>query len=148
MRSNARSKAAAQQIPLPILLWATGSWWVVAMDGGQARLFVRQGRNSAFAEHSELLADEHGRPIEPVEGGHHHGRYEKTERQFVQHIARRLETLASQGRFDHLAVFAAPIALGVLRPAMGPMTVSRLRYSNAADIVGEPTRHILERLGG
>lgn len=146
MRSTTRSQAAALQIPLAILLNATGVWWVVAMDGRKVRLFVREGRNGDFTERDDLLTGEDGHPLEPVESGHHHGRYEKTERQFVERVARRLETLASEERFDHLAVFAAPIALGVLRPAMGPKTVSRLRFSRPADIVGEPTRAILERL--
>ena len=147
MKSNTGSQAAALQIPLPILLWATGVWWVVAVDGGKVRLFVREGRNGDFQARDELLADEDGRAIAPVDSGHHHGRYEKTERQFVERVAHRLEQLAAERRFDHLAVFAAPIAMGVLRSAMGPMTASRLRFSKAADIVGEPTRKILERLG-
>lgn len=141
-----RHSHTTPDLPLPILLlWTEGVWWVLAIDGGQARLFVRKGKRSEFAEMSNLIADEHGARIEPRNHGHHHGRYEQTERQFAQQVARRVETCAAREAFDHLALFAAPATLGVFRQAMGPKTLARLRHEEALDIVGEPTARILER---
>lgn len=132
---------------LSLLLSTDGVWWAVVMDGRNARLFVREHRRAPFLECVDALAvDAEGDPIESRDTGHHHGRYEQTERQFVERIARNLERHAKADAFDHLIVFAAPIALGVLRGALGPHTTGRLRASTAKDLTGFSAARIVERL--
>ncbi len=132
---------------LSLLLSAHGVWWVLVLDGRTARLLARHGGRDRFEELPGVpTADRDGSPIEPVESGHHHGRYEKTERQFVERIAARLEDHASHSAFDHLAVFAAPTALGVLRPALGTQTAARLRHVEAKDLTRESLANLRHRL--
>lgn len=133
---------------LPIMLTEPGVWWVLVMDGRRYRLLVRDGLHARFEEHPERLADAEGHTPAPKESGHHHGRYEKTERQFVEDVARRIEGHAKAGDFDHLGVFAAPIALGVLRPALGAHTVERLRFAEDRDLSGLSLKDLRERLAG
>lgn len=131
---------------LPLLLSQPGVWWVLILDGRHARVLTRGSRQAEFEEAAHLLDDSHGDAIAPREAGHHHGRYEKTERQFIEHIAARLEELAKAGAFDHLLAFAPPTALGVLREAAGRHTRDRLRRAEAKDIMGESLTEIRERL--
>ena len=131
---------------LPLLLSQPGVWWVLALDGRHARVLTRGSRQADFEEAERILDGPHGETIVPHESGHHHGRYEKTERQFVEHIAARLEEMAKAGAFDHLLVFAPPVALGVVREAAGRHTRDRLRRAEAKDIMGESLNEIRERL--
>ncbi|MBX7248622.1 MAG: host attachment protein [Caulobacteraceae bacterium] len=137
----------ADVVPLPILLWSTGVWWILAMDGRRMRLLVREGRNGAFHEAIQPLAEEDERPVAAIGSGPRHARFETLERAFVERVARRLERFAQRDAFDHLAVFAAPAALGVLRGALGAGALRRLRFSEAVEIVDEPLGRILERIG-
>lgn len=130
---------------IPLLLSEPGVWWVVVMDGRRVRLLTREGLHGRFEEHTDRLNDSKGAP-EARDSGHHHGRYEQTERQFVQDIARRLESHAKAGEFDHLGVFAAPIALGVLRPELGSHTLKRLAFAEARDLTRLSVAELRERL--
>ncbi len=130
---------------IPLLLSEPGAWWIIVMDGRRVRLLTREGLHGRFEEQTERLHDGQGAPA-VHESGHHHGRYEQTERQFVQDIARRLEVHAKAGDFDHLGVFAAPIALGVLRPEFGSHTLKRLAFAEARDLTRLSVAELRERL--
>ena len=147
MPSKAAPGPATTGSSLGLMLSTSGVWWAVVLDGHHARLFVREHRRAPFRESADALAlDAEGAPVEPRETGHHHGRYEQIERQFVGRIARNLERHAKADAFDHLSVFAAPIALGVLRGVLGPHTTDRLRKSIAEDLTGLSRTHIAARL--
>ncbi len=147
MSTNVVAGPALSELSLGLRLTANGVWWVVVMDGRRARLLVREHRRASFLESVDALTiDADGEAIRPHETGHHHGRYEQTERKFVERIARNLERRAKQDAFDHLIVVAPPAALGVLREALGPHTRDRLRESVPKDLSGLPARHIVERL--
>jgi protein required for attachment to host cells len=104
----------------------TGVTWVLAADGGEARVFAERVRSGPLKELTELRmqADERRRH------GASHGRAgddrhdHDAERTFLRRVAMRVALGASQGAYARLAVMAPPRALGFLKQAL-PAEVSR-----------------------
>ena len=151
-----------------------GPLWVVAFDGGQAKIFLKHGALTApelelleaFAitnppDH-ELSRDAQGRladgagrtgganmPAGVAVGASRIERadaHDQAETRFIGALMAHLNARAEADAFEELVILGAPHALGVARPLMAPALKARLRSEAAKDVVGETDAAIADQL--
>lgn len=107
--------------------------WVLVADGGRARVLASRGpgkgfdvvieRSADLQRTSELGTERPGRSFESATTAHHAYEapdYHRAQEQaFLQAMARELDAERKGRRFDKLVVVAPPVALGMLRKALG-----------------------------
>jgi protein required for attachment to host cells len=136
-----------------------GTTWVLAADGGSARMFEERRRSGELVELTErrmhrAQADlpathAHGATVHDRMGQGRHGAGEaspqdEAERRFLSRV---VAVLASgNGDFDHLVILAPPKALGILRAALPQRLAERLQASHACDCVKETPEEVRRRL--
>ncbi|ROT98153.1 host attachment protein [Marinobacter sp. R17] len=108
--------------------------WIVVADSAHARILATTQRNNVLAEitslehedsrlkEQELVTDKPGRTNDrmgqaqhPMEEPDYRAQEQKA---FASNIVETLEEGRQQGRFDHLALVAAPDFLGLLRQSL------------------------------
>lgn len=139
----------------------SGTTWVVAADGAQARIFEERQRagdvverpNHAMAQRGgdTPRAHTHGATVHQRAGEGRHGAGERAPRQeaedrFLARLAEQLGQSAQAGAFDELVILAPPRALGVLRAALPPAASARLTASAPVECVHEDAEAIRGRL--
>lgn len=133
---------------------------VLVADGNSARFFTRPNDNLPLTELRELsltaeaLRRRHGR-ASAVHDGANHGHQVRpahdtiqndSERQFLRHIAGRLNLAVEENAAGSLIVIAPPRGLGVLRDHLSPGAKARVVREIAKDIVRESVTEIDARL--
>ena len=152
-----------------------GPLWVVAFDGGQAKIFLKSGALTAPAlellktfeidnppDH-EQSRDAEGRFADGA--GRKGGRglpagvavgasrvegqdaHEQAETRFIAELIAHLNARADADAFAELVVLGAPQALGVARPLMSSELSSRVRVEAAKDVVGAAPEDIAMHVG-
>lgn len=133
-----------------------GRTLILVADGGRARLFEEARRGGPLTEHPDWLA---GLSVPPMaspgpRGGTHdslgHGSHatarpggrDKAEAGFLTQLARRVETIFNQRRFDHLILIAAPRSLGHLRRHLPAGLTAKLELSEPHDRVAATVAEI------
>lgn len=133
-----------------------GRTLVLVADGGRARLFEEARRGGPLTEHPDWLA---GLSVPPMaspgpRGGVHdsvgHGSHatarpggrDKAEAGFLTQLARRIEVVFNQRRFDRLILIAAPRSLGHLRRQLPAGLAARLEVSEPHDRVAASVAEI------
>lgn len=121
-----------------------GVTWVVVFDGREARTYAERVRHGPLkAEPRGYLATSHGdRPHAPSQGATVHDRMgagrhgvgdegpeDRAERRFLARLADLLGRAAEAGRYDHLALFATPRPLGILKAELPPAAARRLQLA-------------------
>ena len=128
--------------------------WVVASDGGRARIFSMTREPATFVEvqelvsHSqhqtnrELTSDASGR-IANVKGGHsshamepRSNAHDLAEEAFANRLVKKLEQAADKDLFESLVIFADPRTLGHLRQLMSKRLAARIAREVNRDLVG------------
>ena len=139
-----------------------GRTLILVADGGRARLFEEARRGGPLIEHAEWLA---GLSVPamaskgPRGGGHDRmgpgvhataadGGRDKAEAGFLTLVARRLETLFTRQRFDHLILIAAPRSLGHLRRHLSAGLAAKLVLSEPRDRVAASVADIQQAVRG
>ena len=124
-----------------------GRTLILVADGGGARLFEEARRGGPLTEHAEWLAgvavpavaskgprgSSHDRMGHGVHATATDGGRDKAETGFLTQVARRLESVFTQHRFDHLILIAAPRSLGHLRRQLPAGLKARLVLSEPHD---------------
>lgn len=129
--------------------------WILIADGSRARVFESHGPRSkltpvedmAFAKelppNRELQTDRPGRSQESAIPTRHAiesrtDPHRELKRQLAQEVADRLEDCFRKGRFDRLAVVAAPVVLGDMRAALSDQLKTVITAELAKDLVQVP----------
>jgi protein required for attachment to host cells len=135
--------------------------WVATFDGSEARVygFDREGRLHELP--GERMTGGHGphanegrATLQAEYGGGQDAQGKDpdpenlTEAGFVDLFAKRLETLARQGAFEHLVVAAAPQALGRFRKTVGRELQEKIRVELDKDYVHTPIKDLERTLHG
>ncbi|MDP1632762.1 MAG: host attachment protein [Caulobacter sp.] len=137
-----------------------GRTLVVVADGARARLFEEKRRGGPLTEHPNWLAgvelkqrghgpapgrvfDSHGYASHGVGGETPH---DKSEREFIVDLVKRVETVVREHDFDDLVVIAAPRALGNLREALPTGLQKKLRETAPKDRLDETDKEIHQAL--
>ena len=129
--------------------------WVVVLDGANALFLVNEGnalepnlrvlrRYDAPNPKSHEMGRDHPGRVHESTGQHRSSveipdPHQKAEDSFVTGLAQELEKEAASGAFEHIVIAAPPVALGVLRKAIGPELQRRITKEIAADY----TKHTL-----
>jgi len=152
----------------------TGPLWVVAFDGGQAKIFLKRGAFTApeldLLETFEIanppdheqsrdaqgrLADGAGRkgggglPAGVAVGASRIERtdaHEQAEARFIGELIAHLNAKAEADAFAQLVILGAPKALGLARPLMGAELKARIRAEAAKDVVGDSDPSIADQV--
>jgi Protein required for attachment to host cells len=131
----------------------TGTTWIVAADGVQARVFEERVRAGEVRERTDLrlVADDGDHP-----GAHRHvsaahgepGREaaDEAERRFLRRVAEALERAAQAGAYERLAILAPPRALGMLRGELGPAAQRRLEVCDPHERIRDDADAIRQHL--
>lgn len=131
--------------------------WIVVLDGARGMVLVNEGTaleprlalHRRFAQ-SNPPAHEQG-PDRPGRLNDSSGNtsaveipdpHQKGEDQFVADIVADLEKAAVAGTFDRIVIAAPPVALGVMRKAIGPEVKRRTVKEIPADYVKLPMHDI------
>ena len=142
--------------------------WVLVADGGYAKVFQSEGRNSELVPvegmifsadlpaNRDILTDRPGRVFES-QGRARHAKenpsdpHRELKRAFARTLAGILETGLVEKRFDRLVVVAPPVTLGDLRDALPKSVQSKVVAELAQDLVKTPhsqlAGHLEEVLG-
>jgi protein required for attachment to host cells len=134
--------------------------WVLVADGNSARFFMRPNAGIPLREMSQLAVTakaahrHHAHPTavhEPANHGHqarpaHDTLQNDAEREFLRHIAGRLNLAVEESAVGQLILIAPPKALGVLRDHLTPRAAGRIVREIAKDIVHETVPEIDARL--
>jgi protein required for attachment to host cells len=135
--------------------------WVLVADGDSARFLWRPGDGVPLAElhdlavTSDALRQQHGRRT-AVHNGVNHGRQARPahdtlqnedERQFLRHIAGRLNLAVQDAVAGRLIIIAPPRAMGILRDYLSPAARGHVVCEIAKDLVRESVAEINARLG-
>ena len=129
--------------------------WILIADGGRAIVFESHGPRSALTPvkdmsiaqdlppKRELQSDRPGRSYESANPTRHamEGRsdpHRKLKRHLAREVAERLEDCLRKGRFDRLAVVAAPVVLGDMREAFSDQVKAVITAELAKDLVQVP----------
>lgn len=123
---------------------------LVVADGTRVRLFEEPRRGGRLVEHADWVGALKPHPsMRPPVGAVHdrmghalHGMADETpggksERDFLRRLAQRLEVVMRAERFDALAIFAPPRALGVLREVLAPGLRTKLSHDAPAERLDE-----------
>lgn len=124
-----------------------GRTLILVADGGRARLFEEARRGGPLTEHEAWLAgvavpamaskgprgSSHDRVGSGVHATATDGGRDKAEAGFLTQVARRLESVFTQQRFDHLILIAAPRSLGHLRRQLAAGLKAKLVLSEPHD---------------
>ncbi len=143
--------------------------WVLVADGGHAKVFQSEGRNSELVPvegmifsadlpaNRDILTDRPGRAFES-QGRAHHAKenpsdpHRELKRAFAKKLAGILEAGLVEKRFDRLVVVAPPATLGDLRDALAKRVHGKVVAELAHDLVktphGELAGHLEDLLGG
>ncbi len=136
------------------------SIWVLVADGNAARFFMRPRAGFPLNELTELALTaeaerrHHGRPSaikEPANHGHqvrpaHDTAQNESEREFLRHIAGRLNLAVQDNAIGELVLVAPPRALGVLRDHLSAHAQAHVSRQIAKDVVRETRAEIEARL--
>ncbi|PHZ85790.1 hypothetical protein CRD36_03675 [Paremcibacter congregatus] len=137
--------------------------WVGVMDGGYARFYRYERANrklillyerdvEALQNLAEKMAEPSaGRVFDRFGQGRHvverrNMAEEKIERKFVKDLIDELEKAAGQGKFEHLALIAAPRALGYVREYMGDSLKDTIIGEFPLDLVHVPLKDLEEQV--
>jgi protein required for attachment to host cells len=144
--------------------------WIVSADTGRARIFAQPGPNSPLEEIETMANPDARRPtsddvsdrIGPFAGGqssHATGgalpssQYEPRqtleaheEEQFSRFICASLLKAKQEGRFDELALVAAPRFLGALRAQLDPQLKQLVSYEIDKDYSHSDGRKLQEQI--
>ncbi|HWV83516.1 MAG TPA: host attachment protein [Hyphomicrobiaceae bacterium] len=129
--------------------------WILIADGSEARVFESLGPRSAlmavedmtFAQdlppNRELESDRPGRSQESANPTRHaiqsrSDPHRELKRQLAREVADKLEDCLRNGRFDRLAVVAAPVVLGDIREALSEQLKAAVTAELAKDLVKVP----------
>jgi protein required for attachment to host cells len=133
--------------------------WVVIADGTGARVFEERYRLGPLTERADLaLVSQEDRhrtaPAGSVVDRGGFGRHttttvdpaDRAEKRFLTHLAALLDAAALAHSFEHLAIFAPPRALGVLRAALSAATLRRIELCDPHERRGEDAAALQARL--
>lgn len=139
----------------------TGTTWIVAADGAEARFFaepmragpvheladlhMRAGHEDHAPSHQHATVHERG-------GAGRHGAGDETppkqeaEDRFLRRVAERLAQAAQHGDYERLVLMAPPHALGVLRQALPSTVAGKVEGSDPHERVKEAADDIRRHL--
>jgi protein required for attachment to host cells len=139
-----------------------GPTWFLVADGRRARMLIEPRRGAQLEEPDDWvmeigpedtydIQDRPPRSFERVGQGRHAmdgGRnlHEAEEEKFLKRVVSRIVDAEKRGAFTHLAIAAAPRALGLLRNYLPAGVRERLRAAIAQDIVSETPAALRKRL--
>lgn len=144
-----------------VIMDVTGTTWILAADGDQARIFEERQRAGDVRELEALhlgraggdypKAAAHGATVHDRAGHGQHGAgerapHEEAEDRFLQRVAESLAGPAQRGAFQGLVIMAPPRALGVLRQALPKAAHALLEGSDPHECVRETADDIRNRL--
>jgi protein required for attachment to host cells len=129
--------------------------WILIADGSRAMVFESLGVRSELTAvddmsisqdlppSRELRSDRPGRSQESANPTRHaiesrSDPHRELKRHLAREVAERLEICARDGRFDRLAVVAAPVVLGDMREAFSDNLRSMITAELAKDLVHVP----------
>ncbi|MDP1874136.1 host attachment protein [Phenylobacterium sp.] len=139
----------------------TGTTWILAADGDQARIFEERQRAGEVRELETLhmgrvggdypRAAAHGATVHDRAGHGQHGAgerapHEEAEDRFLERVAESLADPARREAFQGLVIMAPPRALGVLRQALPKAVQAKLEGSDHHECVRETAEDIRGRL--
>jgi len=143
---------------------ASLTYWVVASDGGHARIFSMTREPATFVEVQELVSDSQhqtnreltsdasGR-IANVKGGPsshsmepRSNAHDLAEVAFSNRLVRKLEQAADKSLFESLVILADPRTLGHLRKQMNKRLAARIEKEVNRDLVGMPPDSLEKRV--
>jgi protein required for attachment to host cells len=119
--------------------------WIVAADGGQARIFEERERSGVLRERAELAmaiegkdrprAMGHRATVHSAASSARHGREDDPSREAESRFLGRLADALDQhkGDFGALVLIAPPVALGQLRAKLSPALAERVEASDDHD---------------
>lgn len=124
--------------------------WIVVADGGKARVFEERERHGELKE-LPSWREEHGG--EDVSQAHRHAAHSgagtpkaAAEAEFLQGLAKAIDTAAHRKAFDKLILVAPPKAMGVLRDALKTEAATRLELTDPHDRTHEDARTLKTHL--
>lgn len=138
----------------------TGTTWIVAADGSEARFFAEPLRAGPVHELPDLhmhagsqdhAPSHHRATVHERAGMGRHGAGDASPKQeaedrFLKRVAERLGHGAQHGDYDRLVLMAPPHALGVLRQALPSAAAARLDgadpHERARDTAEDIRRHL------
>ncbi|MBO9707426.1 MAG: host attachment protein [Caulobacter sp.] len=136
-----------------------GRTLVVAADAGHARIFEERRQGGRLIEHPEWLeavtagtgprsssGAVHDRMGQALHGTSARPAAEQLLDQFCGRLAARIITVFRTERFDGLALFAPPRALGRLREHLSPLIRSRSVLDAPLDLLAETSEGLRSRL--
>ncbi|MFO7764313.1 MAG: host attachment protein [Wenzhouxiangellaceae bacterium] len=139
------------------------SYWILAADSTEARLFTRDKKFSALVERQDWLHPESRLPGRDLENdrqgktfssyGHDqsdnqkHTEPKKREAQdFARELARHLDTARANGEFKSLSIVADPSFLGLLREQLDEDTRALIDQEVAKNLTRRSTETIAEAI--
>lgn len=139
--------------------------WVPVADGGHAKVFQSEGRNSELAPvegmvlsadlpaNRDILTDRPGRVFQS-QGRVRHAKenpsdpHRELKRAFAKKLAGVLEGKLVEKRFEGLVLVAAPATLGDLRDALPKSVKAKVTAELAHDLTKTPYRELANHLDG
>ena len=137
--------------------------WVVAADGGRARILELGNKPREFSEIQELKSPTGSRPSRDLvsdasgrafhvkgPGGHskqaRSDAHDLGEERFAKQLVQRLERASGADSFDRLVLAADPRTLGKIRKLMSAELAARIVLELNLDLTGMPARKLEEKI--
>ena len=134
--------------------------WVVTVDGGAARFFVRAragfplAEMQQLAESAEAMERRHSHPLHAHDHVGHGRRavdprstpHEQHEHIFLRHVAGQMDRAVIEHAVGKLVICAPPRALGLIRNFITDNTRAKIACEISKDLLRETTQEIDERL--